>query len=146
MGNYKAILLLSGITTLISILLSTNVIMNHRKSWTSPVQQTSIVKIILMAPIFALDSFVGILELEKGEVVAHILDMIKECYEAVVIHSFLTFMYDQCGLGLQLQRLPEGIKGRELHVPFPVGLLFKHAYFDLTWLHRLKFWTSQFII
>jgi len=146
--NYKAILTISGIMTLISVLLSVHLIMKHKKNWTRPVQQKNIVIIILMAPIFAIDAFVGILELEKGEVIAHMIDMVKECYEAVVINSFLLFMYDQCGLPMSSDKnvLPDGIKGRELHVPFPLGMIYGHPHFDMVWFKRLKSWTIQFII
>jgi len=109
-----------------------------------------------MTPLFAIDSFIGLLELEAGETAAHILDMVKECYEAVVLNAFLMLMYDLCGLSTHLKQdkdkeplqLPEGVKGRELHVPFPLNFMLsdKHPHFDMKWLHRLRWWTVQFLI
>mmetsp|Transcript_9134 Transcript_9134/g.11262 ORF Transcript_9134/g.11262 Transcript_9134/m.11262 type:complete len:296 (+) Transcript_9134:94-981(+) len=149
--NYTAVLICSGLTTLLSMILTANLINQHRQNWSNPAQQTNIIKIILLAPIFAIDSFVGILELDKGEIVAHVLDMVKECYEAVVIHAFLMLMYNLCGLNSSSKEtkrsLPEGVKGRNLHLPFPMGLYFgPHAHFDHVWVERLRFWTLQFIM
>eukprot|EP00591_Stephanopyxis_turris_P015195 CAMPEP_0195541250 /NCGR_PEP_ID=MMETSP0794_2-20130614/50988_1 /TAXON_ID=515487 /ORGANISM="Stephanopyxis turris, Strain CCMP 815" /LENGTH=322 /DNA_ID=CAMNT_0040675339 /DNA_START=133 /DNA_END=1102 /DNA_ORIENTATION=+ len=179
--NYEKASFFSGATALISVFLSFILIGKHAKNWTSPVQQRNIVIIILMAPLFAVDSFVGILELDEGETVAHIIDTVKECYEAVVIHAFLMLMYDLCGLTSYIQKkktgskeslpdgekmydlcgltsymqkkktgskesLPDGVKGRELHVPFPLSLIYGHPHFDMVWLHRLRFWTLQFVV
>lgn len=147
--NYELVLIISGLTTVLTIILSASLINEHRKNWSSPVQQSNIIKIILLAPLFAVDSFVGILELDKGEVIAHLLDMIKECYEAVAIHAFLMLMYDLCGLSDHLvdekKPLPEGLKGRELHIPFPLGSYYGHVHFDKTWLYKLRQWTVQFL-
>jgi len=103
-----------------------------------------------MAPLFAVDSFVGLLNLEEGEIVAHLLDMVKECYESVTLHAFLMLMYTFCGLTEVIKNeqkpIPDEIKGRELHVPFPMSLLVGHPILDKKWLHRLRLWTIQFII
>jgi len=145
--NYELVLYGSGIMMLLSIALSTILILRHVQKWNQPIQQRNILIIILMTPLFAIDSFIGLLELEQGEIVAHILDMIKECYEAVVLNAFLMLMYDLCGLSSS-SSLPDGVKGREIHLPFPLNVLFpeKHPHFDRIWYHRLRLWTMQFLI
>jgi len=151
--NYEALLYGSAVMTLASIALSGILIMRHVQKWDKPLQQRNILIIICMTPLFAIDSFIGLLELEAGEIVAHVLDLIKECYEAVVLNAFLMLMYDLCGLSKHVNskealQLPEGMKGRELHIPFPLNILLseKHPHFDLKWLHRLRWWTIQFLI
>jgi len=102
-----------------------------------------------MAPLFAVDSFVGLLELEEGETIAHLLDMVKECYEAVCLNAFLNLMYEMVGLNKDVvagrKPLPDEMKGRELHVPFPLGAFYGHPHFDAIWMGRLRFWTGQFV-
>lgn len=146
--NYELLLHGSGIMMLASIVLSAILIMRHVNEWSKPYQQRNILIIICMTPLFAIDSFIGLLELEAGEIVAHVLDMVKECYEAVVLNAFLMLMYDLCGLSKNITHIPDEMKGRELHVPFPLNLILsdKHPHFDLKWLHRLHWWTIQFLI
>lgn len=143
--NFELILLLGGIASTLSLLSTGFLFIQHYQNWTNPRQQTYILTIALLAPVFAVDSFVGLLELEKGEIVAHCLDAIKELYEAVVINAFLGFMYDAVGLGDKTDKLPEGMKGRHLHIPFPLGAYYKNAHLDVVWLQRLRMWTAQFI-
>lgn len=143
----EIVLIVGGLATLLAIVLSGSLVLQHFRCWTKPSEQVQVVRIVAMAPLFAFDSFVGLLELEEGEVVAHALDMVKECYEALAIHSFLMLMYGLCGLSHESSSpLPEGAKGRELHVPFPLGLLYSHPHFDAKWLRRLRRWTLQFVV
>jgi len=148
--NYAAILWTAAAASLLSVVLSASLISQHLQTWTRPAQQRNVVRIVFLAPLFAIDSLVGLLELDRGETVAHVLDMIKECYEAVAIHAFLMLMYDVVGLTPDhiagKSSLPDGVKGRDLHVPFPLGLLFKHPRCDPTWIRRLRRWTLQFVV
>lgn len=135
---------MTGITALLSM----NLIIAHYRNWTKPIQQSNIIKIIIMAPLFAVDCYIGLLELkDMSETMAHVLDMVKECYEAIAIHAFLLLMYDLVGVNNTMKQVPDGIKGRELHLPFPLSLAYPgHPHFDIVWLQRLRFWTLQFVI
>uniref|UniRef100_A0A6V2QGL2 Uncharacterized protein n=1 Tax=Ditylum brightwellii TaxID=49249 RepID=A0A6V2QGL2_9STRA len=152
--RYDVVLYLSGISTLISVLLSTYLIATNFNKWKikSTTTSTNILIIVLMAPIFAIDSFVSLLELEEGEIVAHLLDMFKECYESITLHAFLMLMYSLLGLTKDMiqgeKPIPDEMKGRELHVPFPLSLFMgkdKHPKLDQKWLQKLRIWTIQFV-
>lgn len=43
-----------------------------------------------MAPLYAIDSFVGLLDIQGSKAFFMLLDSIKECYEALVSGSNLT--------------------------------------------------------
>lgn len=148
--HYEAILYASGAATVLSVLLSGYAASRHLASWNHPGRQRRALVIIAMAPLFAVDSLAGLLELEEGESMAHLLDTVKECYEAACLHAFLGLMYEMAGLGGDVvagrRPLPDGMKGRELHVPFPLGALYGHARFDARWVGRLRLWTGQFLL
>jgi hypothetical protein len=151
-GSYELAIVGGGIAALASIVFSSNLMGQHYvKYWTRPAQQWNVLKIIFLAPLFALSAFVGLLELDHDlEQCAHALDMVKECYEAVAIHAFLMLMYDLCGLSsIHLSGkapIPDNIKGRDLHIPFPLSLVIDHAHLDLIWINRLQRWTMQFVL
>lgn len=56
----------------------------HIMHWTKSKEQKAIMVIILMAPIYAIDSFVGLLDFQGSKPFFMLLDSIKECYEALV--------------------------------------------------------------
>ncbi|KAF7144616.1 hypothetical protein RHSIM_Rhsim04G0018300 [Rhododendron simsii] len=59
----------------------------HIMHWTKPKEQKAIMVIILMAPIYAIDSFVGLLDFQGSKPFFMFLDSIKECYEALLTQS-----------------------------------------------------------
>lgn len=66
----------------------------HMMQWTKPKEQKAIMVIILMAPIYAIDSFVGLLDFQGSKPFFMFLDSIKECYEALV--SILYMLRKHC--------------------------------------------------
>ena len=62
----------------------------HLFYWKNPKEQKAIIIIILMAPLYAIDSFVGLLDIQGSKAFFMLLDSIKECYEALVSGSNLT--------------------------------------------------------
>lgn len=56
----------------------------HLFYWKNPKEQRAILFIILMTPIYAIKSFVSMLDLQESKPVFMLLDPIKECYEALV--------------------------------------------------------------
>eukprot|EP00808_Paulinella_micropora_P007872 g59159.t1 len=144
---YKVFLQVSGVCTAASLLLFLVHAARHLQHWTAPQQQQLILVIMGMVPVFAVASFVGLLELEQGEVVAHVLDSIKECYEAWVIHAFLSLLF-LLVLVSPGQPLPEHMKGRHVHVPWPMSLLAGKSdlLLDEKSVSMLRRWTLQFVL
>ncbi|KAL0399351.1 UNVERIFIED_CONTAM: Transmembrane proteinDDB [Sesamum radiatum] len=82
----------------------------------------AIIIIVLMAPLYAIDSYVGLLDIRGSETFFTFLDSIKECYEALVMAKFLALMYTYLNISISKNIVPDEIKGREIHHSFPMTL------------------------
>jgi hypothetical protein len=119
----------------------------HMMHWTKPKEQKAIMVIILMAPIYAIDSFVGLLDFQGSKPFFMFLDSIKECYEALVIAKFLALLYSYLNISISKNIVPDEIKGREIHHSFPMTLLQpKSVRLNHQTLKLLKYWTWQFVV
>ena len=56
----------------------------HSFYWKKPKEQKAILIIIFMAPVYAIVSFVGLLDFQGSKAFFMLLESIKECYEALV--------------------------------------------------------------
>lgn len=65
----------------------------HLFYWKNPKEQKAIVIIILMAPLYAIDSFIGLLDIQGSKLFFTFLDSLKECYEALVIPLFKIIIF-----------------------------------------------------
>eukprot|EP01065_Artemidia_motanka_P031329 TRINITY_DN37645_c0_g1_i1.p2 TRINITY_DN37645_c0_g1~~TRINITY_DN37645_c0_g1_i1.p2 ORF type:complete len:300 (+),score=126.08 TRINITY_DN37645_c0_g1_i1:60-902(+) len=145
--QYHVALVLSGIGAGMALVLSAMLIAQHLATFTKPRQQTLIIIIIGMVPLFAVNSFVGLLPrfIDTSEWVDTIFDSIKECYEAVVIWSFLELLFEFVGIGAD-RKVPDEIKGREIHQPFPMGLFLPTVRVDPAGVRRVEGWARQFML
>lgn len=75
-----------------------------------------------MAPLYALVSFVGLLDIRGSKEFFTFLESVKECYEALVIAKFLALMYSYLNISISRNIVPDEIKGREIHHSFPMTL------------------------
>jgi hypothetical protein len=78
---------------LLTLLFTVQLLSQHLFYWKNPKEQKAIIIIILMAPIYAVDSFVGLLNFQGSEAFFTFLDSVKECYEALV-----SLQCDNCDL------------------------------------------------
>eukprot|EP00483_Globobulimina_turgida_P009489 UN09508 len=147
--------IVGGTCTVLSVLLSTFLIYKHRQNWINPRQQQLIIYIILMVPLFAVNSCVGLFDMHASEGMIMFLDSIKECYEAVVISSFLSLMYLLVGIKYETNKkknddkettkIPKSIQGRHIHQTFPLNYVMKDFELNQQTLKTLQFWTTQFV-
>ncbi|CAH9082486.1 unnamed protein product [Cuscuta europaea] len=137
----------SGMCTMLTMHLTLQLLSQHLFYWKNPKEQKAIIIIILMAPIYALNSFVGLLDIKGSKEFFMFVDSIKECYEALAIAKFLALMYSYLNISISKNIVPDEIKGREIHHSFPM-ILFQPriTHFDHNTLRLLKYWTWQFII
>ncbi|KAH8511950.1 hypothetical protein H0E87_009221 [Populus deltoides] len=75
-----------------------------------------------MAPIYAADSYMGLLDIQGSKAFFMFLDSVKECYEALVIAKFLALMYSYLKISISKNIVPDEVKGREIHHSFPMTL------------------------
>eukprot|EP01062_Namystynia_karyoxenos_P072910 TRINITY_DN6959_c0_g1_i1.p2 TRINITY_DN6959_c0_g1~~TRINITY_DN6959_c0_g1_i1.p2 ORF type:complete len:281 (+),score=121.36 TRINITY_DN6959_c0_g1_i1:79-921(+) len=145
--QYHIALVLSGIGATVAVALSFLLIFQHLSHWTRPRQQRLTIIIIGMVPLFAVNSFVGLLPrfVDTSEWVDTIFDSIKECYEAVVIWAFLELLYEFVGIGAD-RKVPDAIKGREMHQPPPVSWLLPKVRADPAGVRTVEGWARQFMI
>jgi len=146
MSTEQIILTLASVSTALAVLLSAKLIWDHLRNWSPSTakEQTMIIYIILMVPLFAIDSLVGLIEFDASEWVEMLLDAIKECYEAWVIRSFLILMYSY--LEISSSSIPKSLEGRHIHHTWPFTYFMKDMHLDKHSINTLKLWTDQFII
>lgn len=100
-----------------------------------------------MAPIYAIDSFVGLVDVRGSKPFFTFLESIKECYEALVIAKFLALMYSYLNISISKNIVPDEIKGREMHHSFPMTLFQPRSVrLNHHTLKLLKYWTWQFVV
>nr|GMD02979.1 transmembrane protein 184C [Ipomoea batatas] len=82
----------AGICTLLSMHLTIQTLTQHLFYWKNPKEQKAIIIIILMAPIYAVDSFLGLLDIRGSKEFFMFLDSIKECYEALILGFYPSWL------------------------------------------------------
>lgn len=98
----------SGFCVMLSLHFTFQLLTQHTFYWKNPKEQKAILIIMMMAPVYAINSFVGLLDIRGGKPFFMFLDSVKECYEALVCVSLLIFFMDNyvkldlglCGLVL----------------------------------------------
>ncbi|XP_031282115.1 transmembrane protein 184C-like [Pistacia vera] len=135
-----------GFCVMVTMHFTVQLLSQHLFYWKNPKEQKAIVIIILMAPIYAVDSFVGLLDIRGSKAFFMLLDSVKECYEALVIAKFMALMYSYLNISISNNIVPDGIKGREIHHSFPMTLFQPRTVrLDQHTLKLLKYWTWQFV-
>ncbi|XP_030928627.1 transmembrane protein 184C-like [Quercus lobata] len=147
MNPGQVILIGSTICVMLTAHFSVQLISEHLFHWKKPKEQKAIVIITLMAPIYAIDSFVGLLDFQGSKAFFMFLDSVKECYEALVIAKFLALMYSYLNISISKNIVPDEIKGRQIHHSFPMTVFQPHtAHLNHNTLKLLKYWTWQFVV
>lgn len=85
MANPAQIILLgSTFCAMLTLHFSIQLLSEHLLYWKKPKEQKAILVIILMAPLYAIDSYVGLIDFQGSKAFFMFLDSVKECYEAFV--------------------------------------------------------------
>lgn len=74
----------SGFSVMMTLHLTFQLLSQHLFYWKNPKEQKAIILIILITPVYAIDSFVGLLDLRGSKRFFLLVDSVKECYEALV--------------------------------------------------------------
>ncbi|XP_078172203.1 uncharacterized protein LOC144566166 [Carex rostrata] len=140
-------LLGAAFCVMLSMHFTVQLITQHLFYWKNPKEQKAILIIASMAPIYAIVSFVGLLDIQGSKVFFTFLESVKECYEALVIAKFMALMYSYLNISLSKNIVPDEIKGREIHHSFPVSLFMpRKVRVEHNTLRALKYWTWQFVV
>ncbi|KAK9149977.1 hypothetical protein Syun_008286 [Stephania yunnanensis] len=137
----------TGLCVLLTLHFSVKLLLQHLYHWKNPKEQKAIVVIILMAPLYAIVSYVGLVDFWGSKAFFTFLESIKECYEAFVIAKFLSLLYSYLNISISKNIVPDSIKGREIHHSFPMTLFQPHSVrLEHRTLKLLKNWTWQFVM
>lgn len=82
----------SGLSVMLTLHFTFQLLSQHLFYWKNPKEQKAIIIIILMAPLYAVVSFVGLLDIQGSKPLFMLLDSVKECYEALVCALFTYFI------------------------------------------------------
>jgi hypothetical protein len=77
-------LLGSACGVMLSLHFTVQLVSQHLFYWKNPKEQKAILIIVLMAPLYSIDSLVGLLDIQGSKTFFTFLDAVKECYEALV--------------------------------------------------------------
>lgn len=69
---------------MLSMHFTVQLVSQHLFYWKNPKEQKAIIIIVLMAPLYAITSFVGLLDIQGSKTFFTFLEAVKECYEALV--------------------------------------------------------------
>uniref|UniRef100_A0A8D2DUG4 Transmembrane protein 184A n=1 Tax=Sciurus vulgaris TaxID=55149 RepID=A0A8D2DUG4_SCIVU len=86
----------SGIFVWAALLLTCHQIYLHLRSYTVPQEQRYIIRLLLIVPIYAFDSWLSLLLLGGHEYYVY-FDSVRDCYEAFAIYSFLSLCFQYLG-------------------------------------------------
>lgn len=69
---------------MLSMHFTVQLVSQHLFYWKNPKEQKAILIIVLMPPLYAITSFVGLLDIKGSKTFFTCLESVKECYEALV--------------------------------------------------------------
>ncbi|XP_061703155.1 transmembrane protein 184A [Syngnathoides biaculeatus] len=87
---------LSGIFVWAALLITCHQIYTHLRSYTVPNEQRYIIRILLIVPIYAFDSWLSLLFITNNQYYVY-FDSVRDCYEAFVIYNFLSLSFEYLG-------------------------------------------------
>lgn len=117
----------------------------HLSAYTSPIQQRYICRILLMVPIYAIDSFFALRYHEYGNVVA----LVRDTYEAYVIYMFYHLLMEYLGGEEQIVAMWQKQQATEeptMEHLFPLSLCCKPVALNHETLGRWKFCLMQYMV
>ncbi|CAK9176800.1 unnamed protein product [Ilex paraguariensis] len=116
MNRGEITLLGSAFCVILTMHFTIQLLSQHLFYWKNPKEQKAVLIIILMAPIYAIVSFAGLLDFRGSKEFFMFLDSIKECYEALVIAKFLALIYSYLNISISKNMVPDEIKGRKFTI------------------------------
>jgi len=129
----------AGFFTLFATMLSLYLIYKHFRNYTQPHLQRYVVRILLMVPIYAIDSLLSLIFRQY----ALYFDLLRDCYEAYVLWLFFTLLVNYLNGSANLEAILEE-KPLTKH-PFPTCFLPKFKP-GVTFLRWCKLCVLQFTI
>ncbi|XP_020246729.1 protein LAZ1 homolog 1 [Asparagus officinalis] len=149
-------ILSAGIFVMVSVVLSLFLIFEHLSIYNQPEEQKFLIGLILMVPVYAVESFLSLLNSE----VAFVCEIMRDCYEAFALYCFERYLIACLGgeentirvmekqveitSSMPLLELPyeDGI----VRHPFPLNCLLRHWYLGSDFYQAVKIGIVQYMI
>ncbi|GAQ82047.1 hypothetical protein KFL_000980340 [Klebsormidium nitens] len=130
----------AGVFVLLALPISAYEIAQHLDSYTKPLEQKKIIRILMMVPIYAVDSWLAL----RFKNVAIYINTLRECYEAYVIYSFFEYLLAYVGGETRLGEEIE-LKPQVEHV-FPFSLALKPWRMGQTFVKNCKVGVHNYVV
>ncbi|KAI8911341.1 organic solute transporter Ostalpha-domain-containing protein [Powellomyces hirtus] len=130
----------SGLFTLLAVVLSLVLVWRHLGLYHSPQYQKHIVRILFMVPVYGVCSWIGYAF--RG--VAVYFDVLRDCYEAVVIHEFFQLLLAYIGEDISAQAEAFAEKP-PMRLLFPLRFITYHPSRP-HFVHYCKIGTLQYVV
>lgn len=135
----------AGFCSFCACVLTIFLIYCHLTTYTCPPQQRYICRILLMVPIYAIDSFVALVAYRYG----NLLGLVRDTYEAYVIYQFYHLLMEYLGgedQVLSMWETQQGTTEPTMEHLFPMNLCLKPLALSRTTLTRWKVCLVQYMV
>ncbi|XP_010244016.1 PREDICTED: protein LAZ1 homolog 1-like [Nelumbo nucifera] len=154
--SYNWPILSAAVFVVVALVLSLFLIFEHIAAYKQPEEQKFLIGLILMVPVYALESFLSLLNSE----VAFICEMMRDCYEAFALYCFeryliaclggedstIKFMESSSKITLSSPLLEDAYYNRVVEHPFPMNCFLKQWYLGPDFYHAVKVGIVQYMI
>eukprot|EP01112_Ceratiomyxa_fruticulosa_P022204 TRINITY_DN8065_c0_g1_i2.p1 TRINITY_DN8065_c0_g1~~TRINITY_DN8065_c0_g1_i2.p1 ORF type:complete len:293 (-),score=25.47 TRINITY_DN8065_c0_g1_i2:138-1016(-) len=130
----------AGFASGFAIYLSFRLISKHLANYTDPNVQRPIVRIIGMVPLYALFSWLSL----RFKDHALYLDLIRDCYEAFILYSFIVMLTNYLGGERQLKNAVK--KHLPIHHMFPMNLFLPDYTNEEKFVAQTRRWVLQYVV
>ncbi|KAJ6232624.1 organic solute transporter-related [Anaeramoeba flamelloides] len=137
MKRHLAIQIISGLSCFFSCFVSINLICNHLKNYSEPKKQQKIIRLILLVPIYSIQSWLSLTFPENSL----FFTLVRCCYESIVLHTFLSLLLVYLGGTVRFTKM---MAKKTVTHPFPMNRMVSHV--NEGFLLQMFRGTLQFVI
>mmetsp|Transcript_11998 Transcript_11998/g.24698 ORF Transcript_11998/g.24698 Transcript_11998/m.24698 type:complete len:582 (+) Transcript_11998:74-1819(+) len=123
----------------LTIVISGNLILRHLENYEQPEVQKYVVRILFMAPLYAIDALLCL----TFDGVSPFLNVVRDCYEAFTLYSFTKMLYVWLGGEREVIRMMA--TKRQIALPFPLHSAEPWAMGD-EMFYNCKFGVIQYVV
>ncbi|KAJ0987492.1 hypothetical protein J5N97_005848 [Dioscorea zingiberensis] len=108
---YTPAITIGGIFALIAFVLSLWLILQHLRSYTNPAEQKWVIGVLLMVPVYAIESVISL----STPRLSLVCDILRNCYEAFALYSFGSYLAACLGGEVKVIEFLENEAKKSLH-------------------------------
>ncbi|XP_052189043.1 protein LAZ1 homolog 1 isoform X2 [Diospyros lotus] len=146
----------ASLFVLVALVISMHLIVEHLSAYNQPEEQKFLIGLILMVPVYALESFLSLLHSSA----AFNYEVVRDCYEAFALYCFeryliaclggeektIEFMESQSLVTSSIPLLEEAYTSGVVEHPFPLNCLLRDWHLGSDFYHAVKIGIVQYMI